>query len=123
MTTVFVVLLGGALGAPARFGIHHLIHRLGPKKFPRETFVINSTGSFLLGCLSALFLHGHITVTTKALLCTGFLGAYTTFSTFTLETVELMEEGRMRLALANVGLSCGVGLACAALGFWLGSVL
>jgi len=77
---------------------------------------VNISGSLLLGLLAGLSLARHLPVTANALLGDGFCGAYTTFSTFTYETVRLVEEGNLLEAATNVGVSVVAGLAAAAAG-------
>jgi CrcB protein len=103
------VLLGvgalGGVGALARFLLDGAVSDRMGTAFPWGTLAVNATGSFALGLLAA-----------GDLLGTGLLGAYTTFSTWMLETHRLSEEGRVRLAIVNVAGSLAVGLAAAALG-------
>ena len=113
---VLLVALAGAIGAPARYLVDVAVQRRIAQPFPWGTFVINASGSFLLGLLSGLALP-----TQAALLIgTGFCGAYTTFSTFSFESVRLMEEGAGLGALANLAGSVAAGLAAAAAGLGLG---
>src|SRR5581483_11913026 len=90
--------------------------------FPWGTFVINMTGSFLLGLLTGLSLHHGLGRVPKTLLGTGFCGAYTTFSTFSYETVRLVEDGALLEALLNALASLGVGLLAAAAGLGIAAV-
>jgi len=112
--TLLLVLLGGAVGAPARYLVDRWLTARLPGPFPWGTFAVNVVGSFGLGLMAAaapgwlLSLGG-----------VGFCGALTTFSTFSFETVELVEHGRPVTAVANVGASLVVGLAAATLGWWL----
>jgi CrcB protein len=115
-----VVAAGGLVGAPSRFLLDRAVTRRVESDLPWGTFVINVTGSFVLGLLTGLSLAGDLSSTWKALLGTGFCGAYTTFSTFTFETVRLVEDGRLLEAAANVGVSVGLGLGAAAAGLAIG---
>ncbi len=114
---VLFVALGGASGAVARYLIN--ISPLGNflQPFPFHTFIINVTGSFLIGLLAAKV---EMNESMKLLLLTGFLGAYTTFSAFELETFTLMRERNLLTAILYVGLSFAVGFIGVALGVWLG---
>jgi len=114
---ILYVALGGATGAVARYLIN--ISPLGSflQPFPFHTFIINITGSFLIGFLTAKV---EMNETMKLLILTGFLGAYTTFSTFELETFDLMRERNLLTAILYVGLSFAVGFIGVALGVWLG---
>ena len=87
---------------------------------PWGTFVINITGSLLLGVPHRAHDDGAPVGVGKALLGTGFCGAYTTFSTFTFKTVRLLEDGRIFDAVGNVVISVAVGLAAAAAGLAIG---
>ncbi|HEX4470482.1 MAG TPA: fluoride efflux transporter CrcB [Nocardioides sp.] len=116
--TVLLVLLGGAVGAPARYLTDQVVQRRHGTVFPWGTWTVNVAGSFVLGLVVA---SGPAWLVTFA--GTGFCGALTTFSTFGYETVRLAEEGESGSALANVVGSLAAGLAAAALGWWLGAAL
>jgi CrcB protein len=116
--TVLLVLLGGALGAPARYLTDVAVQRAHGTAFPWGTWAVNVAGSFILGCVAAA---GSGWVVTLA--GTGFCGALTTFSTFGYETMRLAEEGEPAVAAANAVGSLAAGLAAAAVGWWLGSAL
>ena len=91
--------------------------------FPWGTFVVNVSGCLILGLLTGLGLYHGLGPTARTIVGTGGLGAYTTFSTFTFETVRLAEEGAAGNALANVGASLAVGLLAAAAGLALMAAL
>jgi fluoride exporter len=103
--TVLLVAVGGALGAAARYLLDRAIatHQTGP--FPLGTLVINVSGSTALGLLLGLAVAHRLPSSVVTLVGTGFLGAYTTFSTFTFETLRLLEDGAWRYAAWNVLLS------------------
>ena len=115
--------VGGFAGANARYLLGTWIaERLGAG-FPYGTFVINITGSFALGLLVAL-IEGHgLSPVVRLSLAIGFLGAYTTFSTFTFETLRLIENGNALLALTNAVGSLVVGLLAGLLGMVVGRAL
>ena len=115
---VGVALLGG-LGAVARLFAENGVRRQLTLAFPIGTTVVNITGAFTLGLLTAAGL-SH-TVTT--LLGTGVLGAYTTFSGWMLETRAEAEQKRWVAAVANIAISVALGLAAAAAGYWVGRVI
>jgi CrcB protein len=116
MRTVVAVALAGALGALARWGVGVWFGHRFPS-FPWGTMFINVTGSFILGVLFAVLVERNIgSLTLRLALMTGLLGAYTTFSTFSLETFRLVEDGATGSALANIGLSVVLGV----LAVWLG---
>lgn len=111
-------MVGGA-GACARFLLDALVSSLIGADLPWGTFVINVSGSFLLGLVSGLAFTG------DALVLAGgaALGSYTTFSTWMLETQRLREEGEFGPALGNVAISLAVGLGAVALGRTIGAAL
>ena len=112
----------GAIGAPLRFLVDGFVTDRVEGSFPWGTFVINATGSFALGLLTGLALYHAFPKTPKVILGTGLCGAYTTFSTFTFETVRLAEEGSSGRALRNALGTLVVGAAAAALGLALAAL-
>jgi CrcB protein len=112
--------LGGLVGAPSRYLLDRAVSRRHKSSLPWGTMVINVSGSLLLGFLIGLSLAGHLPALSKALFATGFCGAYTTFSTFSFETIRLVEEDKWRAALVYVGLSVALGLAAAGVGLAAG---
>jgi CrcB protein len=116
---VLMVFLGGMVGAPLRFLTDRAVQRRHDSVFPWGTFVINVSGAFILGALAAATLHHHLPTNLSLLLGTGFCGGLTTFSTFSFETVRLMEDGSLAEAGLNAVGSLAVGLAASALGYGL----
>jgi CrcB protein len=120
--TVLVVagvgLLGGA-GAVARFLLDGAVASRAASAFPFGTLAVNLTGAFALGVLHGAGVGGD----GLRLAGTGLIGAYTTFSTWALESQRLGEDGRLRLGVANVLVSLVLGLACVWLGDRLGATL
>lgn len=113
-----VAFLGGC-GALARFGLTLLVaDRLHPH-LPVGTLAVNVSGAFLLGLLAGASVDGDA----RLLFGAGALGAYTTFSTWMVETQRIGEAGKRRLALVNILLSIALGLTAAALGRLLGQQL
>ncbi len=113
-----VGLLGGC-GALARFGLTLLVaDRLHPH-LPVGTLAVNLSGAFLLGLLAGASVQGDA----RLLFGAGLIGAYTTFSTWMVETQRIEEAGRRRIAVTNLLLSAALGLAAAALGHALGARL
>ena len=117
------IAVGGALGALARHGLNALIQaRLGAgswASFPLGTLVINVLGSFLLGLIAGLHLRGILSVPLRLALGTGFVGAFTTFSTFELDTDTLLRGGQgLRAALYLAG-NLLAGYAAVLLGRWV----
>jgi CrcB protein len=120
MRTALAIAAAGALGALARWGLGTWFGQRFPS-FPWGTLVINVSGSFLLGVLFAALLERAAgSPTLRVALTTGLMGAYTTFSTFSLETFRLFEDGATGAAVANIGLSLALGLVAVWLGVALG---
>ena len=115
-------LVAAAVGAPARYLLDGLIQDRTRGEFPWGTCVVNVSGSFILGLLSGLALYHAFPADAKIVLGTGFCGAYTTFSTFTFETVRLAEAGLTRAAIRNVVVNTGGALVAAGAGLALGSL-
>jgi CrcB protein len=120
--TLLEVGAGGMLGAPARYLLDQFVSTRTEGSFPWGTLLVNLTGAILLGFVVGLSADHLLGPAPVALVGTGFCGAYTTFSTFTYETVALIGEGRHMSALYNVTgslvlglLGAGIGLALAAL--------
>jgi CrcB protein len=105
--------IAAAVGAPLRYLVDGAIGDRTEGAFPWGTFTVNATGSLLLGFLTGLAFYHAFPKTPKVILGTGFCGAYTTFSTFTFETVRLVEEGALDEAFRNA-LGTLVTCACAA---------
>ena len=104
--------LGGFVGANARFVVARLVGAAFETKFPLGTFVINISGSFLLGVLGAIIAQKLMPSSEAMRLApgVGFLGAFTTFSTFEFETNALLEDGSWLTATTNMFASLFVGL-------------
>ncbi|MBT1445449.1 fluoride efflux transporter CrcB [Shewanella sp. JM162201] len=116
MNNVLFVALGGAVGAVLRYSISILALQLFGAGFPFGTLIVNVAGSFLMGCVYALAELSHIGPQWKALIGVGLLGALTTFSTFSNETLLLMEQGDWLKASLNVLLNLVLCLVMVYLG-------
>jgi fluoride exporter len=123
MPNLLLVMLGGALGSLARYGVGLGAAQLFGPTFPIGTMFINITGSFVLGVLVSLSGPMAIGPNTRLLLATGFCGAYTTFSTFSVETLNLMEKGSYGLALVYLLGNLLGGILAAWAGFILARTL
>ncbi len=109
--TLLLVFIGGGAGAACRYGIGRLVGRAYHGAFPLATVAINVSGCFAIGLLLTLLARTyHDVALPSALLATGFLGGYTTFSTYALESVVLHADGKALLALVNLGGSVAAGL-------------
>jgi CrcB protein len=117
MVNIFIIGMGGFLGAISRYGVALWIGQRWGRNFPLGTFVINVSGSFLIGLLMSLFTERFmVNPQWRLMLVVGFLGAYTTFSTFEYETGTLMKDGEWLIAMLNVVLSVIVGFIALKLG-------
>ena len=113
------VAIGGALGSMARYGISGMIAAMTSGAFPYGTLVVNVTGAILIGFFATLSgpdSRFFIPASGRLFLMTGICGGYTTFSTFSLETYNLLRDGDWNAALANIG--CSVILCLVAV--WIG---
>lgn len=113
------MVIAGAIGAPSRYLLDGFVQSHVRGVFPWGTFVVNISGSLLLGIITGLALYHGLAPIPRVAIGTGFCGAYTTFSTFSYETVRLLEEGSVQPAAMNAAASVLVGLAAAALGLAL----
>jgi CrcB protein len=111
--------LAGFFGAIARLLVAQICGRAFLTSFPVGTFVINISGSFVLGWL-AVALPGRVSETTRVALAVGFVGAYTTFSTFMYESNALIERGAGIMAMVNLVGSLVLGLVAVRLGILVG---
>ena len=113
--TLLGVLVAGALGAPARYLLERAQRRAGPV-FPWGTFVVKLSGSFAIGVVTGAALAQGFSPEARTIVGTGFLGAYTTFSTYAYEVVRRGEEGQPRVAAVYALVSMVLGVAFAAAG-------
>jgi CrcB protein len=103
MLQILAIAGGGALGAMARFGVSTGVYRWLGRDFPWGTLTVNGLGSFAMGLLFVLLLERALLAPElRAAVLIGFLGSFTTFSTFSLETLTLIEQGEAVRALLNV---------------------
>jgi CrcB protein len=119
--TWLLIALGAGVGAPARYLTDRTLHRRHPSLFPWGTFVVNVVASFVLGAVAGA--GRSVSSDVAALVGTGFCGALSTFSTFSYETLRLVQDGARRYAVANVAVSLVVGIGAAALGWYIGSAV
>jgi CrcB protein len=121
MPVVLAIAVFGALGAVTRYGVDALIEHHTETLFPLSTFVINLTGCFFVSAAVAILVDRlHVSTWLSVGVVVGFLGAYTTFSTFAYETQGLIAEGRHGVAFANALGSVTFGVAAVYLGLVVG---
>jgi CrcB protein len=118
MNQILAVALGGSFGAVIRFLVSSGIYQWLGRGFPYGTLVVNVMGSFLLGLLTETLILQRITITFeyRAAILIGFIGSFTTFSTFSLETFYLLEQGHLSKAALNIAAS----ISACVLAIWLG---
>ena len=113
---VLSVALGGAAGATARFAISYAVHLRSVGLFPWGTLIANILGCFLLGAFFQLSELVTINPNVKAMISVGLIGALTTFSTFTLESLNLIKKQEWIPAIVNIGVSLAAGFAACIVG-------
>jgi CrcB protein len=120
---LLLVIAGAAIGAPLRFLSDRAVQRRHDTLFPWGTFTVNVLGSLILGILSGAVTAGSASPQVQVAVGTGFCGALTTFSTFSYETLRLLEDDARFFATANVVTSIIAGLGAAFLGVAIARVL
>jgi CrcB protein len=126
MLATFWVAIGGAIGSVARFWLTEASARWWGSEFPWGTVIANITGSFLIGLIAALPVMGPRDVLGpmgRQFLMVGILGGYTTFSSFSLQTLTMMQNGHLAKAALNIGGSVALCLIAVAAGYALGAML
>jgi len=112
---------GGAIGALSRFGLQQWLSTIYNGRFPLAIFVANSIGSLCLGLFYVLIVEkGIVPEVWRPFLIIGLIGAFTTFSTFSLDSIRLIEEGNWSMALGNIVANLVVGLVGAYVGMSIG---
>lgn len=120
MTNLIAIALGGALGAVGRYASSQWVYGLMGRSFPFGTLFVNVAGSFVMGFLAVFLIERMETgPELRAFLMIGFLGSFTTFSTFSLETVNLISSGEVLKAGVNIMISIFVCISAC----WMGMVL
>ncbi len=123
LTKFMIVMLGGSLGAASRFGIGLLTAKVWGTRFPWGTLTVNLVGCLLIGFVFALADRARLlTPDMRLLVITGYLGALTTFSSFSLETINAARSGMYLQPAMNILVNNLGGLVCTLLGLWLGSL-
>lgn len=120
MQTLLYIAAGGALGAILRYAVTNGVHALIGRGFPYGTLTVNVLGSLLMGLMYIIFIERvSNNLGLRVMIITGFLGAFTTFSTFSIETFNLLENGEAFKALFNILISVVLCLLAA----WVGVVI
>lgn len=120
MSKYLMIVIGGAIGSLARYQVAATIQARVPAGFPYGTFVVNMSGCLVMGFVTALLSEKVIANPNwRFLIPIGFIGAYTTFSTFELETYRAASEGAFAIAAANVAGSVVIGYVA----LWIGFVI
>jgi CrcB protein len=126
MTKLLVIFLAGGAGSVARYLVSGWVQRQGTESFPLGTLVVNVLGCLLIGFLTAAF-SGRFLLREeyRIMITVGFIGGFTTFSTFGLETFTLLDDGQVMRAMMNVLLSVALGMVAVWFGYrlaqyWLG---
>lgn len=125
MNNLILIFIGAGLGGVLRFWVSNATYLLLNRNFPYGTLLVNVSGSFLMGILFVIILErfNGLGPQLRALLLIGFLGGYTTFSSFSIETINLFEAGEMVNAIVNIVLSTSLCLAATWAGIILGRQL
>jgi CrcB protein len=124
MMQLVAVAVGGALGALGRYGVNGLLYPISDSKFPLGTLAVNVIGSFMMGLLYVMIVEkGVLPAEWRNFLMVGFLGAFTTFSTFSLDVLALFEGGHYSLGLVYLLLSLALCVGGIALAIFLARLL
>lgn len=125
LKTIVALILGGSFGAISRWGLHTWVDtKTTHTPFPWGILTVNTLGCFLFGLLFALAeSKGWFSEATRLAIFTGFLGSFTTFSTFSWNTLSLLRDGHAGLAAGNIGVSVCLCMTAVWLGFVLAKAL
>lgn len=123
MLRFFIIGLGGAIGTILRYVMGGLDYRFSNGVFPVSTLVVNVTGSLVIGFLWGIIDRFNFSPNMRMFVFIGILGGYTTFSTFSLETFNLMRDGEYRIAIMNAALSLALSVGAVFVGYIASKVL
>jgi len=115
---IILVMLGGAIGTLARFSVSNISQKYAANGFPIGTLSVNLIGSFIIGLLWGL-LENQPSTQLRVFLFVGILGGFTTFSAYSIETLNLFREGSTKLAALNILLNNLLGILLALFGIWI----
>ncbi len=123
MRQIIFLAIAGALGALSRYALGGVVQRVTGASFPYGTLVINIIGCLVIGYIMQLALNTNIiSANLRVIITIGFLGAFTTFSTFSYETVKLLEDGAFIFAILNIASNVGICLLATFFGILLGRI-
>lgn len=117
MANIISLVVGGAIGALLRYFVSGMTHKYFEGIFPLGTLVVNLTGSFVIGILWGLLEIENVSPVLRTFLFVGILGSFTTMSTFTLESFNLIKDGEIKYALANILANNVLGILLVFIGF------
>ncbi len=124
MFKIFLVFIGGGIGSVSRYSLSGLVYKIEGSGFPYGTFAVNIIGSFLIGLFLTMsqdrFL---ISPQFRVFVAIGIIGGFTTFSTFSFETVELLKDGSFTLGLLNIAVTVLLGLTATWAGTLFGKII
>ena len=119
MYKILFIVAGGALGSLSRYWVSGYVQKMFSSFFPWGTLTVNAMGSLIIGMAWAIFEIRDIGPNTRMFLLVGFLGGFTTFSAFALETMGLMREGNLKMALWNIFSNNALTLIMVFVGYFL----
>ncbi len=114
---IVAIAAGGALGALLRFSVAHLSTKFLTPNYPWATFIVNILGAFIIGFFWGIFQRIEVSKHLKQFTLVGLIGSFTTFSTLSLDTVKLLQNGQTKAALAYLGVTNFLGLSMVILGY------
>ncbi|MCO5191511.1 MAG: fluoride efflux transporter CrcB [Anaerolineae bacterium] len=117
MWKIIAVAAGGMCGALLRYAIFNIPPHIIPIQFPYRTLIVNIVGSFVIGFMWFLVDHGIVPAALSPFVFTGLLGAFTTFSTYSLDNMLLLQRGEYTQAAVNIAISSVLGIVAVVLGF------
>ena len=123
MFRLAVIALGGGIGTIARYIVSGIDYKMSNGVFPLSTLVINVSGSLIIGLLWGLVDRFAVSPNLRLFIFIGILGGYTTFSTFSLETFNLMRDGEYHIALMNIILSTVLSIVAVFVGYFVSRLL